>query len=77
MYNLELVFPFKTKKEREQIAWDFYRHFCDLILEVIKNFSVTESQLRARFVMHNPELLKNYAEKGQSIILCGVHYANW
>ena len=77
MYNLELVFPTKTKKEREQIAWDFYRHFCDLILEVIKNFSVTESQLRRRFVVHNPEVLQNYAEKGQSIILCGGHYANW
>ena len=55
----------------------FYRHFCDILIESVKGFTVSEEQLRKRVLIKNPEFIHYYADKGQSIILVGGHYNNW
>ncbi len=75
--NIEMSFPEKSKKEREEIAREFYHHFCDLILESLKAFTISEEEVKKRMVFKNPELVDRYFEKGQSIILAGGHYNNW
>ena len=77
MANLAKAFPEKSEAERKIICRKFYRHFCDLVLESIKNFSITDAQARKRFVTINPEVINDYAEKGQSVIVSGGHYTNW
>lgn len=75
--NLTNSFPDKSKKEIEQIAKAFYKHFADLIVESVKLFSVSKKSISQRFTVNNPEVLDAFAEKNQSIILVGGHYNNW
>ena len=75
--NLKGCFPEKSDQEIAVIRKKFYRHFCDLVLESLKNFSITEKQAHARMKQLNPEFFKEYAERGQGLILAGGHYANW
>ena len=55
----------------------FYRHFSDLILEIIKGFTISSRQLSKRLIIENSEVLDEYAKKNQSIIIMGGHYNNW
>ncbi len=75
--NLALVFPEKTQEERNYIAREFFKHLCDIIVETIKVFTITEKEIRERFVVTNPEILDDYYENGQSIFLMAGHYNNW
>jgi KDO2-lipid IV(A) lauroyltransferase len=75
--NLALVFPEKTPKERNYIAREFFKHFCDIIVETIKVFTITEKEIRERFVVTNPEILDSFYENDKSILLMAGHYNNW
>ena len=43
--NLKNSFPDKKDKELKVIMRNFYRHFCDIIVESIKGFTISEKQL--------------------------------
>ncbi len=75
--NLKNSFPEKTEKEILQIAKKFYKHLCDLVLESIKTFGISEKELIKRCKVRNPELLKHYFDQGKSIIVPAGHYNNW
>lgn len=75
--NLTRSFPEKTTAEIISIEKDFYKHFCDLVLESLKNFSAHPHQLAARFEHRNTEVLDNLHAEGKSAILAGGHYGNW
>ena len=75
--NLKNSFPDKSTQELKKIMNDFYRHFCDMIMESIKGFTVSEKEIRKRVIIKNPEFSNYFADKGQSIIFVGGHYNNW
>lgn len=75
--NIERSFPDKTVDQHLEIYRNFYRHFCDLLIENLKGFTITKAQIKSRLKMSNPELVNDYFEKGKSIILIGGHYNNW
>ena len=75
--NIKRSFPDKTVDQELEIYRNFYRHFCDLLIENLKGFNITETQIKSRLKMSNPELVNDYFEKGKSIILIGGHYNNW
>jgi KDO2-lipid IV(A) lauroyltransferase len=75
--NLKNSFPDKEKQELKKIMNDFYRHLCDVIMESLKGFTISEKQLRKRLIIKNPEFSNHFANKGQSIIFVGGHYNNW
>ena len=75
--NIERSFPDKTVDQQLEIYRNFYRHFCDLLIENLKGFTITKAQIKRRLKMSNPELVNDYFEKGKSIILIGGHYNNW
>ena len=75
--NIKRSFPDKTVDQQLEIYRNFYRHFCDLLIENLKGFTITEAQIKSRLKMSNPELVNDYFEKGKSIILIGGHYNNW
>lgn len=77
LQNIKNSFPNKSSQEHQQIAKDFYRHFCDLVVESVKGFSIKESTLRKRMVFTNPEILESYFNNGKDIIVVGGHYNNW
>jgi len=75
--NLKRSFPKKNEQELRRIMSKFYRHLCDIIMEGIKGFSISEKQLRKRLIIKNPEFSNYFADKGRSIIFVGGHYNNW
>jgi Kdo2-lipid IVA lauroyltransferase/acyltransferase len=75
--NLRNSFPNKTEQDLKGIMSNFYRHLCDIILESLKGFTISEKQLRKRLVIKNPEFSNYFADKGKSIIFVGGHYNNW
>jgi len=75
--NLSNSFPQKSKQELNKIISAFYHHFCDLIIENIKGFTISEKQIRKRVIIKNPEFLNYYADKDQGVVLVGGHYNNW
>jgi len=75
--NLRNSFPNKSKQELKKIMSDFYRHLCDIIMESVKGFTISEKQLRKRLIIKNPEFSNYFADNGQSIIFVGGHYNNW
>jgi KDO2-lipid IV(A) lauroyltransferase len=74
--NLALAFPNKKEKELLAIRKKFYKHLCDMFLEMIKMLSMSEEELKKHFNFTNPELLQEI-EKKQSVIVMFAHYANW
>lgn len=74
--NLKLAFPEKNDSELIEIRKKFYKHMCDVFLEMIKMLSISEKEHEKRFVFTNPEVIQEI-EKTQSIMLMSSHYANW
>ena len=76
-YNLDLVFPEKSKKEKDIIMKKFFHHFCDLILESIKSLSISEAELKKRFKPTNIEEIKQFETKRKSVVIMMAHYGSW
>lgn len=75
--NIRNSFPEKTNAEHIQIAKKFYRHFCDLTLESLKVFTISEKDVHDRMVLKNPEVSDKFFDQGRSVIIAGGHYNNW
>lgn len=75
--NLRLAFPEKSNEEIKAIEKKFYRHMCDMFLEMIKTMGITQKQLQKRFVFTNLELLHELEAKNKSVMLMFPHYASW
>lgn len=75
--NLKLVFPEKSDIELKQIQRNYYSHMCDMLLEMIKSLTISEKQMRKRFVFTNLEVINELEKKNKSIIMLCSHYASW
>lgn len=75
--NLKLVFPEKTEKEIKSIRTKFYKHLCDMFLEMAKTMTISQKTLDARFKIKNPEEMKRLESLNKSVILMYGHYASW
>ncbi|MEZ4788434.1 MAG: lysophospholipid acyltransferase family protein [Flavobacteriales bacterium] len=75
--NLRNSFPDKSAAEIDRIASDFYRWFCDLVLETLKTLTISPGQVRQRVSFHGIEVLREFASKRQSIVLVLGHFGNW
>lgn len=75
--NLKNSFPLYSKTQIAEIEKKFYSHFCDIIVESIKLFTISEKQLSARILFADRELINDLYKKNKSIIFCGGHYNNW
>jgi len=73
--NLTRVYgesPIVSKLERK-----FYKHLCDLIVEGIKGFTISDKQLMKRYKPIKMGDLESDYREGKSIILAAAHYTNW
>jgi KDO2-lipid IV(A) lauroyltransferase len=77
MQNLQKSFPEKTQEEIFAIRKEFYRHFCDLIIESIKSVGMSKEDFMQRYQVVNMEFLLTYGEKKQSVIFLSSHHSNW
>ncbi len=75
--NLRNAFPYKSKEELKAIEIQFYRHFCDLIVEILKSFTISNKAILKRMVVENPEVINQFHDDGRSVLIAGGHYNNW
>ena len=75
--NLTLCFPVKSFSEIKKIERKFYQHFSDLMVEMIKNFSISKKEMLKRYKFKNIELINDEEKKGKSTILILGHFSNW
>lgn len=77
--NIQRSFPEKSKEEVDLIADRFFRYFCDFILEVIKNITISKKQALKRCTISSEtmDLFKSLASKNQSAIIVMGHKGNW
>ena len=75
--NLLNAFPTKTEAEIKIIEKQFYRHLCDVIVEALKSFTISNKQIVKRMQVVNPELINKFFDEGRSVLLAGGHYNNW
>ena len=75
--NIKNAFPEKSAVEQNLIRTNFYRHFCDIVVESLKGFVISDKQLKKRFTISNPELANNYFKQGKDVFFVGGHYNNW
>lgn len=74
--NLKLVFPEKEEAELLRIRRKFYRHMCDMFLEMARTMGISRSELKRRYVFKNLELIDKAGE-GRSVMILLSHYGNW
>lgn len=75
--NLALTLPHLNTRERLAIERKFYTHMVDMFLEMIKTMNISDKEINSRFVITNIELIKEYENKGKSVVLMCAHYASW
>ncbi len=75
--NLINSFPNKSINEIEMIQKEFYRHFCDLIIESVKSVGMTSNDFLTRYKVKNMDMLFEYSQNKQSVILLSSHHSNW
>ena len=75
--NLKITLTHLDDKQRLQIEKKFYKHLCDMFLEMIKTISITSDEMKKRYRFTNIELVKEYEKKDKSIVLMTPHYASW
>lgn len=77
LQNIRNSFPEKSEKEHIDISKKFYKHFCDLVVESLKTFTISEKEVSKRMVCNNPEVINKYYDQKRSVIIAGGHYNNW
>ena len=75
--NLALTLPHLSDAERKVIEKKFYKHMCDMFLEMVKTMSMSPEEMERRFHVTNIDLVRDYAKKGKSVILVASHYASY
>ncbi|MEO0570480.1 MAG: lipid A biosynthesis acyltransferase [Bacteroidota bacterium] len=75
--NLALVFPDKSESQRLSIERKFFKHMCDMFLEMIKTMGISARQAEERYVFTNIELFHQLENQGRNTMLMLPHYASW
>lgn len=75
--NLALALPHLSDAERKDVEKKFYKHMCDMFLEMVKTMSMSPEEMERRFHVTNIDLVLDYAKKGKSVILVASHYASY
>lgn len=77
--NLRRSFPEKSEQELKKISRDFYRHFCDVIFEILKLLTISEKSFRKHFAFTEQAIavIGGYEKKSQSVVGVMGHCGNW
>lgn len=75
--NLLNAFPQKSEAEIICIEKKFYRHLCDLFVEMYRMWHMSEEEMKRRCVFKHSEVIQHYFKEGRSVIGVLGHYGNW
>lgn len=76
--NLQQAFPAASAAERKRIETAFYRHLCNLCVEILRSTRMTQADFGARARLINPQLLAEVtANFDRQAIILTIHQGNW
>ena len=75
--NIKNSFPEKDNASRKTIRREYYRHLSKIVIESLKGFAFSKNEAVFRLAVLNPEILKEFYNKGKDIVILGAHYNNW
>lgn len=75
--NLTESFPEKNSSEIVDIEKNFYRYFCDLILETLKQINISDQEVNQLVSFKNVDMILENYNAGRSIFIMSSHYCNW
>ena len=70
-------FPEKSEADIKRMEREFYRHFCDILVESVMFMGFSEKEIRRRMRFTNIEEPREACQRGRSIALFLGHQANW
>ena len=75
--NLRSSFPEKSHAEVTAIEKEFYRFFCDYIMESMKLLTISREKLKCRMSFKGIDMVEAAVSAGQSCAVYLGHYCNW
>ena len=75
--NLAHAFAELSARERRAIERGVYRHLADLGIEMIASRRMPRAAFQRHVVLENPEVLRAYKDRQQSILFLTCHQGNW
>lgn len=75
--NIKNSFPQKSQDEIRKIARKFYGNFADYLVETIRSFTISPTELRVRVQHLNQDLFHDAKAEGKNVILLAGHVFNW
>ncbi|WP_136668380.1 lysophospholipid acyltransferase family protein [Flavobacterium sp. H122] len=75
--NLKLALPHLSDKERGDVEKKFYKHMCDMFLEMIKTMSISDKEIEERFKFKNLDEYLELEKQNKSVALLASHYASY
>jgi len=77
LQNLRNSFPEKNEAEVKAIGKAFYRHFAQVVVEILKLAVMSDVELKRRVVFRNPEVLERHFRAGRMVLGLASHIGNW
>ncbi|MCR5180750.1 MAG: lysophospholipid acyltransferase family protein [Bacteroidaceae bacterium] len=77
MENIRRVYPDWDEARREELLRNYYHYFCDLVVEVIKLFHISEEALDQRVEYADTELVDEALRQGHPVFILMGHFGNW
>lgn len=75
--NIERSFPEKSKEEKRRIERQFYRWFCDYVVETLKLISISPEEMKRRMVIEGVEQVEESLQDHPFVFIYLGHYCNW
>jgi len=75
--NLTNAYPDKSEHEIKTLQRQFYRHFCDVLVESVKFATMSRKNIMRRITFKGTDEVVEILNGGQSIALLLGHYGNW
>ena len=75
--NMVTSFPEREPEEHKIIERNFYRWFCDYLVESIKLMTMKPEEIKRRLVFKNAEAIDQCINEGQSCAIYLGHFCNW
>ncbi len=71
------VFPDASPAARREIHRQFIRNYCDVMVEILKGFTLGADALRARVQLQDLAPARCHLDAGRSVMLVTSHLCNW
>ncbi|MBQ9471499.1 MAG: lysophospholipid acyltransferase family protein [Bacteroidales bacterium] len=75
--NLLRSFTEKSHGEIVRIERAYYRHLCDMFMEVIHIMHASPEKAKRMSHFRNIDLINSYFDQGRSVVLAAGHLGNW